>query len=74
MVGWPICLKPRGTVCKILIGYFPDADLRWRVYSQDANVKTMITKAFLNTEIKKNHRAATKEISGQYGSIWLYSE
>lgn len=68
MSGCPMCLKPRGTFCNILIGYDPDADLRWRVYSQDANVKTMMTKAFLNTETKKNNRAARKEISGQHAA------
>lgn len=39
------------------MGYFPDGDFRWRVYNQDAMVNTMMMNAFLNTAIKKNHRA-----------------
>ena len=57
MTGGPTCWKPRGTVCKILMGYLPDFDFRWRQYSQDAIVRTMMTKAFLNTEMKKKNRS-----------------
>ena len=49
--------KPAGTVFKILIGYFPAAVTLWRQNNQDANVRTMITKAFRKTEMKKNQRA-----------------
>lgn len=63
MVGCPRCLKPRGTSCRILIGYLPEADRRCRVYSQDANVKTMITNALRKTEKKKKNRASTRPVS-----------
>lgn len=54
MTGGPTCWKPRGTFCKILIGYLPFESTRCLQYSQDEIVKMMITKAFLNTERKKN--------------------
>lgn len=57
MTGGPTCWKPRGTVCKILIGYLPDLDLRWRQKSQDAIVRTMMTKALRKVEMKKNKRS-----------------
>lgn len=56
MVGGPTCLNPRGTLCKILMGYLPAAVLRCRQYSQDAMVRTMITKALRKVERKKNKR------------------
>jgi hypothetical protein len=55
--GEPTFLKPRGTVPRILIGYVPFLLLRWRVYSHEENVRTMITKALRNAEMKKNVRA-----------------
>lgn len=55
--GLAMCLNPAGTVCKILIGYFPEADFLCRVYSHAAMVRINMTKAFLITPIKKNQRA-----------------
>lgn len=57
ITGGPTCWKPRGTVCKILMGYFPDLLLWCLQYSQEAIVRMTITKAFLNTERKKNSRS-----------------
>lgn len=62
ITGAPTCLKPRGTVCKILIGYFPELLFRCRQYSQDAMVRTMMTKALRNVERKKNSRSIEKLI------------
>jgi hypothetical protein len=54
--GGPTSWNPAGTVCKILIGYFPEAVLWARQYSQAAMVNTITTKAFLATEMKKKTR------------------
>ena len=61
MTGGPTCWKPRGTFCKILMGYLPDALLRCLQYSQDAIVKMTITNAFLNTDMKKKRRSAMEQ-------------
>lgn len=57
-VGARTCLKPAGTVCNILMGYVPLADLLCLVYNQAAIVRTMRTKAFLRTLRKNKSRAA----------------
>lgn len=54
--GGPTSWNPAGTVCKILIGYFPEAVLWSRQYSQAAMVRTITTKAFLVTPMKKKSR------------------
>lgn len=63
ILGGPTSWSPRGTVWRILMGYFPDAD-RWsRQYSQAAMVSTMITAACLQTERKKNRRPSKHGLS-----------
>lgn len=62
ITGAPTCFKPRGTVCKILIGYFPALVFRCRQYSQEAMVRTMMTKALRNVERKKKSRSIEKLI------------
>ena len=59
MTGGPTCWKPRGTVCKILIGYLPSASRRFLQYSQEAIVKMTMTNAFLKTDRKKNSRSTS---------------
>jgi hypothetical protein len=62
MTGGPTFWNPAGTVCKILIGYLPEAVLWSRQYSQAAMVNTITTKAFLVTEMKKKSRAGRDTI------------
>ena len=58
----PTFWNPAGTVCKILIGYFP-LEVTWcRQYSQAAMVNTITTKAFLMTEMKKKSRPETDTV------------
>jgi hypothetical protein len=57
ILGEPTFLKPRGTVPRILIGYVPFGLLRWRVYNHEEKVRTIITKALRNAEMKKKSRA-----------------
>ena len=57
ITGGPTCWKPRGTVCKILMGYLPEALLRCLQYNQDAIVRMTMTNAFRKTEMKKNSRS-----------------
>lgn len=56
VLGTPTCLKPEGTVWRILIGYCPFGDRLWRVYNQAATVRTRRTKAFRRTAIKNSNR------------------
>jgi len=60
IVGWPICLKPGGTVVKILIGYLPDLLILVRQKSHAAMVNTSSTKALRIMLMKKNVRAKAK--------------
>ena len=57
ITGAPTCWKPRGTVCKILMGYFPEWLTRCRQYNQEAMVRMIMTNALRNVEMKKNVRS-----------------
>jgi hypothetical protein len=57
-MGVLMALKPQGMVPRTAIGYVPFLLLWWRAYSQEAKVRTTMTNALQNVEMKKKRQAA----------------